>query len=370
MGSLGDALLQSGAVVDGASALPLHFGSAAVELRSALYRCALVDRSHLGRVTATGPDLLELLHRLSTAAVSTLEPGRGRITVLTSPQGRIVERLFVHHLEPRNVLLLGGPGTAPRIIEHLGRFTFAEDTGLADTTVRDALLALVGPMAEAALGAIGFERPDPGCSASASYEGVRVEVLGHDGLALDGYSLLCAAENAPALWRGLFLAVTKLDGRPAGEEAMEGYRVLRGIPAPGHELSEEYNPLEAGLADAVSFDKGCYVGQEVVARLNSYDKVSRRLLGLEFFAGSATPEPGTRLYRDDREVGRLSSVTVPPGYARPYALAYVKHRKVEIGSTVRVGDAAGAGQARLVELPFPIEPPTDASREEPPTESD
>jgi hypothetical protein len=353
--SLRKALLQSGAVVDGASARPLHFGSAEVELRAALYRCALVDRSFLGRVTATGPDVLELLHRLSTADLRRLEPGQGRVTVLTSPKGRIVERLFVHHLAPGRVLLLGGPGAAPRVMEHLGRYTFAENTGLEDSGGPERLLALVGPMAGDVLDAIGFERPEPWGSRAVSYEGARVELLGHDGLAPAGFALLTAAENAAALWRGLFLAVTKVDGRPAGEEAMEGLRVLRGVAGPGHELTEDYNPLEAGLREAVSFHKGCYVGQEVVARLENYDKVSRELVGVRMPVGSSVPAQGTPLFHDGREVGTLTSAVLAPGYDRPLGLAYVKRRQVSVGARVALGEGADAVQCELLALPFPVD---------------
>jgi folate-binding protein YgfZ len=352
--SLRDSLLQSGAVLNGASSLPLHFGSAAVELRAALYRCALVERSQFARVLGGGPDLLGLLHRLSTADLKRLEPGEGKPTVLTSPKGRIVERLFVHNLGPAGILMIGGPGSASRIIEHLNRYTFSEETGLSDTTGDGSLLALVGSMAAEALTAIGFERPAPYHSVTSSFEGYPIEVLGHDGLSADGLSVLTRPDRAGALWKGLFLAVTKFDGRPAGEEAMESYRVLRGIPGPGCELSEEHNPLEAGLHDAISFDKGCYVGQEVIARLSTYDKVSREIMGLELAPSSAVPERNSRLFREGRDVGILTSAVLPAGFSRPYALAYVKPKRVEPGGELRIGAPESDVSARVVELPFEL----------------
>ena len=103
-------------------------------------------------------------------------------------------------------------------------------------------------------------------------------------------------------------------GGPSGDEQLEARRVLCGLPASGHELTEDYNPLEANQWDAVSFDKGCYVGQEVVARLRTYDKVSRTIVGLELPAGSALPEKGARLFDEEQAVGEVTSAVEP---ARP-----------------------------------------------------
>lgn len=352
--SLRDALLQSGATVNGSSALPLHFGAPRAELHAALRLTVLVERSTLGRVVATGPDLLDLLHRLSTQSVRLLEPGQGRPTVLTSPKGRIVERLFVQHLGEHGVLMVGGPSASPAVIEHFNRYTFSERTGLADVTELTCQLALSGPLAGEALATVGCSRPDRYHAVSTTFEGHPLHVLGHDGLTGDGFSFVMAAEHGGSLWQALVLAVSRLDGRPAGEQAVDAARILRGIPAPGRELTADYNPLEAGLWDAVSFDKGCYVGQEVVARLNTYDKVARALVGLELARKSEPPLPGTALLEGERAVGAVTSSTVPPGWERPVALAYVKRRLAQPGAELRL-DRPGAPQtARVVKLPFEI----------------
>ena len=352
--TLRDALLSSGAVVDGASALPLHFGAPRAELRAALRLCVLADRTTLGRVRASGPDLLDLLNRLSTADLSDLQPGDGCPTVITSAKGRIVERLFVHHLGEAGVLLVGGPGAASRTIEHLDRFTFQEQTGLEDQTATTCQLALSGPLSANALETAGLPRPAQYASAPASFEGAPVHVLGQDGYGGGGFSVVAPATMAGSLWQALFLAVGKLDGRPAGERAMEMRRILLGIPAPGHELTEDYNPLEAGLGEAVSFTKGCYVGQEVVARLNTYDKVSRRLVGLEFRADGAAPPVGASIFREQTEIGKVTSAALHPGERRPVGLGYVKQKLGGPGDEVRIGSADGA-VVRLVELPFDID---------------
>jgi folate-binding protein YgfZ len=131
-------------------------------------------------------------------------------------------------------------------------------------------------------------------------------------------------------------------------EVVEAWRILSGLPAPGHELTDEHNPLEAGLRDAVSFTKGCYVGQEVVARLNTYDKVSRILVRLELPPGAPVPAPGAAVLRDGRSVGAVTSAIRPAGRRSPVALAYVKSREITADVTALAVDDAGTAWSATI----------------------
>lgn len=347
-----DAILSAGGVIDSGSGVPLHFGDPAAELRAALDGCVLADRSDLSCLVATGPDLLDLLHRLSTGDVKSLGPGAGASTVLTTGKGRIVERLFVHVLDEARVLLVAGRGRGAAVLEHLNRYTFAEQTGLAEPD-GDVLFTVSGPLTDDALAAAELPRPEPFGTRHHVYEGNDVHLLGHDGYGPSGVAVFAPRDAALGLWQGLTLAASSVDGLPAGYEAVEAARILRGLPAAGHELTEDFNPLEAGLWDAVSFDKGCYVGQEVVARLRTYDKVSRALVGLELPADAAAPEVGAELSTESAaKIGRVTSAVVPPGWKRPVALALVKRREAGPGDRVQV---RGTEEATIVELPFAAE---------------
>jgi folate-binding protein YgfZ len=339
-GNLRNALLKSGAVIDGASGQPLHFGVPKAELHAALNVCTIADRSTLARLIGDGPDLLNLLNRLSTNAVNALRPGCGAATVLTTAKGRIVERLFVSHLGEAGVLLVGGAARTDAIFDHTKKFTFAEQTGLRDCGGDYGLLALGGPHAAEALTIAGLQTPPPLGAVEGTHDGMRVHVLGHDGYSADGFSILVANEQAGSLWQGLVLAVSKTDGRAAGELALEAARIRRGIPACGSELNLDHNPLEAGLRDAISFDKGCYVGQEVIARLNTYDKVARRLVGLRIPEDRLVVAGRTKLYRNEAEVGVVTSVAKLDG-VETVALGYVKTRSAESGDSVQLGALDG-----------------------------
>jgi folate-binding protein YgfZ len=143
--------------------------------------------------------------------------------------------------------------------------------------------------------------------------------------------------------------------RPAGAEVHEILRVEAGIPAPGHELDDGHNPLEAELRNAISFTKGCYTGQEVVARLNTYDKLQRALRGLRVY-GEVVPEPGRRVLAGGNEAGKVTSAVRSPGLGDGIlALAYLELEYGEPGTrlSIEIGDQEGAGiEAQVLAPPF------------------
>jgi len=332
-----------------------HADDERAELRAALTSCALFDRNDSARVIGDGPDLLGLLQRLSTADLGALEPGAGKPTVLTSPKGRIVQRLHVHHLRDTGLLLIAGQLPVSGLLDHIARFTFAEETGLADASASWALFGIAGPRADEATRVAGFEAAPRYGAIGTEHEGRQVFVIGHDGDGGPGQSFLVPQETSATVQSVLSRAVRQCDGLPASRRAREDQRILRGLPASGAELTQGYNPLEAGLLEAVSFNKGCYVGQEVVARLQTYDKVSRRLVGLEFLAEAAPPDPPIALFHAGKTVGTLTSVTRPAGFDRAIGLAYVKRSAIERGALVSLGDAQATSDIRVVDLPFDFE---------------
>jgi folate-binding protein YgfZ len=132
-------------------------------------------------------------------------------------------------------------------------------------------------------------------------------------------------------------------------EALEAWRILRGLPSPGHELTGDHNPLEAGLRDAVSFTKGCYVGQEVVARLNTYGKVARAIIRLELESGAPVPVQGAAIVHRGSTIGAVTSATLPPGRKAPVAIAYVKSREITTDvTTLEIDDGGNLRKATLI----------------------
>ncbi len=332
---------------------PADFGDAAEELACALEGVVLADRSAFGRLRGNGRDLLDLLDRLSTNRVRDLNPGDGLPTVLTTAKGRILERLFVFHLGPGGILLITGGGADSRVENHFARYTIGEDTGLIVVSESTAQFDIVGPRAGDVVNSAGWNRIPRFGAARVSWGDGEADLLGCDGDGGAGYSVVVEAAAARQAWDWLTSALERAGGRIAGDTALEARRILLGLPASGAELTEAHNPLEAGLLDAVRFDKGCYVGQEVIARLRTYDKVARSLSGWVVDRDIAPPAAGARLSIDGREVGLVTSGVRLPNSHRTVGLAYVKPR--ELGDIAEVQVGAEEVVAQLIPLPFPAQ---------------
>lgn len=344
---LRDAQAKAGAEFDsgdGSLALPAHFGDAAREYHAARNAAALLDRSAFGRLRITGADALDLLNRLSTNKLIDLQPGHGAGTVLTTNKGRIVDLLVVANLG-EELLVITSPGTQERIVEWIDLYTFGEDITVEDTTQSTALLSVIGPRAADALGeaVAGLERFD---STHVELGGRPLKVIRTDALGVAGYDVVAPVEHAASVW----LDLADRGAVPVGEIAAEALRVEQGVPRYGREMSEDYNPHEAGLLPFISFDKGCYIGQEVVVRLNTYRKVQKRLMGIAF--DGEIPDNDSLVEADGKQVGFLTSVADSPALGRPLALAYVRTAHAEAGLAVEVRSGNRAVTGETLELPL------------------
>ena len=277
----------------------------------------IVDRSDVGRLAVGGEDAVDLVERLSTNALTELGVGEGAATVLTTNKGRILDLLLVLRRDG-DLLVLTGVGNQGRVAEWVDFYTFVEDVSVEDVTGATAMLGVVGPGASAVVEAatgVAASGLAPCEFRAGAIGGTEALVVRSDPVGEAGYDVV-----VPAGDRDEVLAVLlSVDAGPApvevGWEALDALRIERGVPAFGRELTEAFNPLEAGLIDIISFTKGCYVGQEVVARLNTYDKVQKRLMRMRWGDG-AGPEPGAKLVLDGKQVGVVTSAAESPAGRR------------------------------------------------------
>lgn len=299
----------------------------AAEYRAARADAVLADRSDLGRLEISGKDAADLLHRLTTNDVRGLAPGQGTAAAFVTNKGRLVDLVTLHHLGER-LLCLTGPGRSAAVAAYIDRYTFREDVKVRDLSRSHGTIGLYGARApERAAALFGAEAAGrPLHHASTVGFGGASAILARS-FPLGGGAFHLTAE-AGAL-TGLRRAI--LEQSPglleAGPECLEALRVEAGLPLAGHELTEEYNPWEARLQDAISLNKGCYVGQEVIARLNTYKKISRCLVRLELRDG--LPQPGSRIEAGGEPIGLLTSVAAIPGEDRVAALGYVRDEDVD-----------------------------------------
>ncbi len=308
----------------------------AAEYRAAHADAVLADRSDLGRLEMTGKDALDLMHRLTTNDVRSLLPGQGTAAAFLTGKGRIVELVTLHRLEGR-LLCLTGPGRGAAVAAYIDRYTFREEVRVEDRSGTHGTLGIFGARASERV-ALLFGPEAAGLplhhTVAAGIDGLRVVLARAFPLAGDGYHLIAAAGDMPALR----VAILRRAGRlaEAGPECLEILRIEAGLPAAGRELTEDYNPWEARLDDAISLTKGCYVGQEVVARLHTYKKVTKLMARIRVDGG--LPAPGARLESAGQPIGILTSAAGIPGEERVVALGYVRDEDAAPGREIDVVD--------------------------------
>ncbi len=296
----------------------------------------VLDRSVEGRFELLDRDRLDLLQRMSTNDLMALKPGEGTATVLTTALARIIDRLIVYN-RGETALAICGVGRTAAVRGWLQRHIFFQDkVKTRDVSSEWAQFGLFGAKADALA-----EQLAPGASSLALHHYIETTLNDLPLLIARTYPIRGAGYTllTPATARDSFVAALQtlthaeqspvVDGDLA-EAVYDALRIEAGIPLSGHELTEDYIPLEAGLWDAVSFKKGCYIGQEIIARMESRNKIARTLVQLRL---SAAVPVGTPLYTADsmdRAVGTLTSVSVfPVGDQGVAALGYVKTDALE-----------------------------------------
>jgi folate-binding protein YgfZ len=304
------------------------------ELRTLRGGCGLVDRAGRGRLALTGPDAKTFLQGQVTQDIEALRPGTGAYAAFLTHKGKMLGDLRVLDLGDELLLSCERAGLQ-ELFNMIRRYKLGADVELHKRTLEMGELSLIGPAARRIAGAEEL--------GEAEHDSLRARLGDHDVVlvATDvGIDVFCSTERLEGV-RGVLLEAGAVE---VSEAAAEVLRVEHGRPRYGQDLDDGVIPQEAGLNDrAVSFTKGCYVGQETVARLYYRGKPNRHLRGLRL---SAPVEPGTELRLGEKVVGRVSSPVVSPAFG-PIALALVR-REAAPGDELAVGEAT----ATVVELPF------------------
>jgi folate-binding protein YgfZ len=353
-----DELLRRGAVLDGgAPHRVLRFGDPAAEARAAFDGGVVREQPARALVAVSGKDRAEFVNRMSTNDARRIEAGRGIAAVLPTAKGRIVD-LVRAFARGEAIVLLGSDGNGPPLKNWLEKYVVMEELTLADLSGAETSLLLLGPRAsEVVRTVLGVTLPNASAGsavasggfavAHADFAGASVTLLGSGEPPLHGIELVAPAAVADRL----FAKLCDAGLAPIGEEAFAQVRVELGIPLFGRELTENVNPLEASLLSAISFEKGCYIGQEVVARLNNYSKVQRRLVGAKFPA-SVDPAHVNEIFWDLLRVGHATSATRSPRLDATLALAFVKTEYARPGTPIYTVVGGEQLHGTLADVPF------------------
>jgi len=264
---------------------------------------------------------------------------------------RVIHQHFSDVPDANGFLIDTEAASHAQVLKTVQRFTLAGDFHVTDLTNQTALLSLQGRGAAAVIRSV-FGDPVESAErfqvVQQTWRDQAVTVVHATHTAEDGFDLLIAAERAAELWEVL----TSAGAQPVGFDALEILRLEAGQPRYGIDMDETNVVTETGLDDAVSFTKGCYIGQEIIARIKYRGHVAKRLSGL-MFDGPTAIERGAKIKSsDDMEIGRITSVTVSPRLGRTIALSYVKYDYLAPGTEVRVDAGADEFPAKVVELPF------------------
>jgi tRNA-modifying protein YgfZ len=309
------------------------------------HRAGLVDLGHRTQIEISGGDRAAFLHNLCTNEVRKLVPGAGREAFLTNVQGKTLAHVF-YFVAPDSIVLSTVPGQAELLLAHLDRYLVCEQVTLADRSAEWRELFLSGPESARLLSSLGVEEipQERLAHAPISLAGRhawlrRVDIAGPDGLVISAPDADAAAIRHVLVDAGAIICPV---------DALEAARIERGFPWFGSDISDKNLPQEVGRdALAISFNKGCYLGQETVARIDALGHVNKMLVGVAFDAGQDI-QPGLEVLADGQPVGSISSAAYSPRLHSQLALGYVRRGHTERGTQL---DSA-AGKARVVALPL------------------
>ncbi len=325
------------------------------EVRVARESAAVCDRSDRGKLRVTGADRQTFLNNMLSNDLASRPPGSGCRAELLDDRGHVVADLRVY-VGDTEILLDLEPGLAPAAKQALEKFVIMDDAVFEDVSEAYALFTVCGPRAEtvvasATKGIVPSDAPYAHLPCEVGGVAGRVSRTRWTAGGARDFDLLVPRDRAETARDALRAAVLAVGGGVIFREAFETLRIEAGIARQGADL-DQVIPLEARLErEAVSFTKGCYLGQEIVARIVARGHVNRLLVGLAL-EGDAVPRVGAAVRHEGKEVGRVTSATSSPTVGRPIALAYVRREHAAAGTKLFVSLPAGEGPAVVADLPF------------------
>lgn len=327
---------------------PESFGNINAEIRAARQAVALFDLTGTAVLEVGGPDAADYLHRMLTCAVKDMSAGESRHGTALKGDGRMIADVFVRRGEAQLFHVLAPAVCRKPLVAHLEKFLIMEDVAIADLTDKRAVFAMWGPRTGSPDALIsdllesGMEIPEE-YGKDAFFVPVALSRI-------PSYVVVVPEELAPQVWRWLVERTVSFGGLAAGERARQVLRVEEGTPEFGIDMDETTIPLEAGLKESIDFRKGCFPGQEIVARIENLGHPAKVLVGLTFRA-SAPPEIGGELFRDGKSVGKITSVADSPTVGARIGLGYVKWDQREPHTELVLGAPESADRAIVTQRP-------------------
>ncbi len=337
--------------------LPAHFGDLMSEYRAVRDAVGLFDFSHRGLLQFTGPDRLSFLQGMLSNDLRGLKTFDGQYATILTQQGKVVADVRVLCAMNSFYLDFWEP-LREKILAHLNRYLIADEVEIADRSDEYSTLSLQGPQSETLLRAVLGEAELPQRAfghAMIQLDGAAVCVIAASHTGELGFDLIIPTADLEKVARRISAAGGPFAPHWIGAEAQEILRVEAGIPLYGVDFSEDNLLLEVGLDHAVSFSKGCYLGQEVVERIRSRGHVNKKLSGL-LLETEAPADIGSIIEANGKSAGMITSSVLSPRLNRSIALGYVSKEFWSPGTPVTVRSGARETRATVTALPFPLSP--------------
>ena len=327
-----------------------RFADPQVEFAALLGGCGVYDLGFRARVSLGGADRVRWMNGMVTNNIRDLAAGRGVYAFLLNPQGRILGEMVVYNLGEKLVVETDR-SQVEKIVATFDHYIIMDDVEVADMSAEQTALGLTGPKSRAILNAAGIGVPElqplqmitPQCKCDCGC--VECTVVRGEDAQHESYEIWLAPQDVYKTWQALLAA----GATPAGSEALEMQRIVAGVPLYGVDIRERDLPQETEQMRALNFNKGCYVGQEIVERIRSRGNVHRKFTGF-LLEGAAAIAAAAKITSDEKEVGEITSVaTVPtPSGDRTVALGYIRREVGVPGREVTIGSA----KATVVQLPL------------------
>jgi len=317
----------------------------------------VIDLSFRSRICLAGADRVRFLHGQVTNDVKKLRAGEGCYSAITTAKGKMESDLNIFSLTDE-LLLDFEPNLTEKISARLEKFIVADDVQIVDVAPHYGLLSVQGLKAQEAVRALNLfpEIPTQQLGSIKISDATLGEIYlaNNPRLGTSGFDLFVPNNSLGAVVDKLIAAAKQIGGRAVGWTAFEVARIEAGIPRFGADMDETNIPLECGIESrAIVYNKGCYIGQEVINRIHSVGHVTRELRALRLASNlELLPKKGDKLFHAGKEAGYVSSAVKSPALNANIALGYVRREANQIGHELTLRTAAGESRAKIVELPF------------------
>jgi aminomethyltransferase len=336
-------------------AMPRSYGNVLDEYWAVRNDVGILDLSHRGKIVLRGKEHIKFLQGILSSDVKKLEQGNGQYATFLTPKGRIITDMRLYR-RGDSVLVDLEPGLNEKVTELFLKYKISYKVDIEDVTEITSLISVHGPNAKKLVDkTLGKQIPD-----LKEYNFITSEINNRELLIANinrtgelGFDLFVPPDGTDkTVWENLISRGQEFNAKPVGLDALETLRIEAGIPRFGVDMNENTIPIEAGLWNALSFDKGCYVGQEVIARIKWRGHVNWHLTGLKI-DGDDIPKQDSRIIRGEREIGYITSSTFSPKLDKIIALGYIRREFDNPGARISVKvESNRTVSAEVSEIPF------------------